>query len=285
MTLRPALSAGLTALAVAAFSAGCSTELDPRAESEAYFSLWGALDASADTQWVRVAPVRAGLDPDPDPLDAAVTLVDVQTGGRWPMRDSVVAYAGGRTAHAFWTTADVAPDRTYRVEVRRSDGAETRATVAVPADFPPVRLSDGRCACPQRATVAGAERVVDVLAVYRDRETGRVVGRFSKLPSVRRLSTGPSTADVYYGDDAVELGADPLDLGRFDAELLVVAGTAAWPEAEGFEASVRPLDAGQIENGVGFVGGVVTRRVPFEPGYGFCPGPGGVGEYEPCFSP
>ena len=279
---RPALFV----LAFAALLAGCSTEFDARAESDVYFSMWGALDASADTQWVRVGAVRAGLSPELGPLDAAVSLVRPSTGERWSMRDSVVTYASGLTAHAFWTTADVEPGTTYRVEARRSDGAETRATVRVPADVPTVGVSDGRCACPQRATVTGAERVVDVIAVYRDSAMGRTA-RFSKLRSVRRLSTGPSTADVYYGDDAVELGADPLDLDRFEAELLVVAGTDAWPGGAGlgFETALRPADGGRIENGVGFVGGVVTRRVPFEPGYGFCPGPGGAGEYEPCFSP
>ena len=265
--------------------AGCSTEFDPRAESETYFALWGALDATADTQFVRVAALRGTLDREAGPIDAVVTLVRLDTDERWPMADSTVSLSNGTQVHAFWTAADVEPEATYRIDVRRSDGAETRATVQIPAALPPVALDDGRCRCPTIVTVRGAEKLIDTYAIYRDPQTGQRT-RFSKLQSIRHPDAERFTASVYYGDDARTLQEDPFDVDRFEAELLVVTATSNWPDGQtlGFEASLQPLDGGRIENGVGFVGGVVTQRLRFQPGLGSCPGPGS-GPARACFSP
>ena len=275
MRTRPTRTVSLwLALVACGALASCSTEIDPRDDSDRFFSVWGALDATADTQWVRIAPVRAALPYDAAPFDADVALVDVQSGQRSPMRDSLRVALDGRRVHAYWTTADVAPGAAYRLEVRRSDGAETRATVRIPEAPAEIRLEDGLCTCPARVTVVGAERLVDVLAIYRDPQTGRVYRR-SKLRSIDQPDDARFTADVYFGDDADALQADPFDVYRFQAELLVVAGTEAWPEgtALGFETALQPLDGGRVENGVGFLGGVVTRRLGFQPGVGAC-GPG-----------
>ena len=251
---------------------GCSTEFDPRTDTDLYFSVWGALDATADTQWVRVAPVRATVDREAGPVDADVSLVRLSDGQRWPLADSLLTLASGLVVHGFWTTAAIEPDATYRVDIRRSDGAETRATVRIPPALPLLRLTDGICSCPSRAMVSGTDNLIDAFAIYRDSTTGRTA-RFSKRPLIRRLESGAFTADVYYGDDAIALREDPFDLDRFVSEIEVVSATDAWPDGAtlGFEESLRPLDGGRVENGVGFVGGVVTQRVRFKPGLGPCP--------------
>lgn len=271
----------LVLLLAACSLTACSTEFEPRAESDLYFSVWGALDATADTQWVRVAPIRASLDREAGPVGGEVSLVRLSDGRRWPMADSLIQLPGRRTVHGFWTTADVEPGGEYRVEIRRPDGAETRATVRVPPALPPVRLMDGICSCPSRATVSGTDNLIDAFAIYRDSVSGRTA-RFSKRTYIRRLESGQFTADVYYGDDALALGEDPFKLDRFVSEIEVVSATDAWPDGAtlGFEESLRPLDGGRVENGVGFVGGVVTQRVRFRPGLGPCPTFGVTGR--PC---
>lgn len=268
-------------LFLAVLVAGCSTEFEPRVDSDLHFSVWGALDATADTQWVRVAPIRASIDREAGPLDADVSLVRLSDDRRWTLADSLIRLPSGAAVHGFWTTVDIEAGATYRVDVRRSDGAETRATVRLPPALPPLRLTDGICSCPSRATVTGAENLIDAFAVYRDSVSGRTA-RFSKRLQIRRLESGAFTADVYYGDDALALGEDPFDLDRFVSEIEVVSATDAWPGGAtlGFEESLRPLDGGRVENGVGFVGGVVTQRVRFKPGLGPCPTPGSAAR--PC---
>lgn len=277
---RPALR--LVVLLAALGGAGCSTEFEPQDDPEVYFSLWGYLDAAADTQWVRVTPVRATVDRGHVPLGAEVTLERVATGERWPMRDSVFTYADGFAAHNLWTTARVRPDETYRVVVRRDDGAETVATVDVPAVFERPRVIDGVFSCPTQIEVTGVERVVDAVAVYRDVATG-AVQRVSKLRAITPREGG-ATVEVFFGDDAREVGADPLDIRKVEASVVVAVGTAAWPDLLGLDAEelALPRDSGRIENGVGFVGGVITWELPFVPGWGNSPPPGGTPE--PCLS-
>ena len=130
----------LLALAAVALLAGCEVAFDPIEASTRYYSLSGYLDTEADTQWVRVEPLDATVEPSSDPIDAVVTLVG--PGGSARMAQRVVR-PGPRVSHLFWTTADVAPGAVYTVVARRPDGAETRATVRTPAPDPPPTLSDG----------------------------------------------------------------------------------------------------------------------------------------------
>ena len=288
MTRRPARtestwrSAALLALAVLG-GAACSTAFEPQQETGVYFSLSGYLEAGADTHWVRVGPLRRTADPIPAPLDADVALERPATGERWPFRDSLFTFADGYTVRNVWTTAPVAAGETYRVVVRRRDGAETRATVRVPPQPAPPEVVDGVFSCPTRVVVRGVERVVDAYAVYRDRETG-AVRRFSKLGSLRPGRDGATIVEVFFGDDAAELGADPVDVRAFDASVVVAVGTGDWPDLVGlpFDETILPRTIG-VENGVGFVGGVVTVAVPFVPGWGNSPPPGGTPE--PCLGP
>ena len=281
MTRRPALLA-LALLAVLG-GVACSTAFEPQQETDALFSLFGYLEADADTQWVRVTPLRATADPDPAPLDAEVFLERAATGERWPMRDSLFTFGSGFTAHNVWTTAPVVAGETYRVVARRPDGAETRATVDVPPIPDPPEVIDGVFSCPTRVIVSGVERVVDAYAVYRDRETG-AVRRLSKLRSIRPGRDGAFIIEVFFGDDAIELAADPVGFQAFDASIVFAVATNDWPDLLGlaFDETILPR-AGRIENGVGFVGGVVIQEVPFIPGIGNSPPPGGTAE--PCLGP
>lgn len=281
MTRRPARLAALLALAAA--GGACSTAFEPQEETTAYFSLSGYLEAGADTHWVRVAPLRRTADPTADPLDADVTLERLSTGERWPFRDSLFTFGSGYTVRNVWTTAPVAAGETYRVAVRRRDGAETRATVPVPPEPAPPEVIDGVFSCPTRVVVSGVDRVVDAHAVYRDRETG-AVRRFSKLESVRPGRDGAFIIEVFFGDDAAALGADPVGIRAFEASVVFSVGTSDWPDLVGlpFDETVLPRTIG-VENGVGFVGGVVTTEVPFVPGIGNSPPPGGVAL--PCLGP
>ena len=278
--VRPALSRLALAVLLAAGGVGCSTEFAPQDEPEVYFSLWGYLDAAADTQWVRVTPIRATVDRGLVPLGADVELERVATGERWPMRDSVFAFADGFAAHNLWTTARVRPNETYRVVVRRDDGAETVATVDVPDRFERPRVVDGIFSCPTQVEVTGVDRVVDAVAVYRDVETDAV----HRLPKLRAIQHGADggTVDVFYGDDAIEVGIDPIDIRTVDASVVIAVGTDDWPDLVSLDSEelALPRGAGRIENGVGFVGGVITWELPFIPGWGNSPKPGETPE--PC---
>ena len=267
--------------------AACEAPLDPIAPSDRVFSMSGYLDATADTQWVRVEPFGAVADPVPGAIDAAVTLV-TPDGARVPMAAVVRAFATG-PAHLFWTTEPIAAGTTYRVEAERSDGALARAVVRIPDEQAvTLTLVDGLINCPTLVIVEGAERLADVRARYEltgpDRQ-GEVY-EFSKLLSLTRDAGGAFTAQVFFGEDAAEMeinlfpGIEPIA-----PEIVVAVATDDWPEVEGLtlEEALASAELDRVEGGVGFVGGVVTTTADFIPGYGLLPFPLDPRPPEPCF--
>ena len=244
--------------------AGCDAAFDPVLESDARYSLSGYLDASADTHTVRVVPVtRVTTEPPDGPLDVTVTL-------RGPGLEAVLEQRVDRTvtgpAHRFTTAADLEAGATYRLTVRDGDGLDTATDVAIP-DLEGVRVDvvPGPNNCPVFVAVSGAPRLADVQARYTVRRTTGEVERyaFSHLLGLERGPDGVYRVPVFSGDDTSRI---PLDGGdALHAELVVAVGSRDWPEAAGLTLEQAIGYNGDVTNGVGFVGGVVTRRFSFQP--------------------
>ena len=252
--------------------AACEVPLDPIEPSDLYFSMSGYLDASADTQWVRVEPVARTVDPNAEPLDVVVTLTDEAAGQTVPLAQEVRPFLTG-PAHLFWTTRAISLGGHYQLAARRPDGAETTTDVQIPADGSfSVDVVTGRETCPTIVTVSGAERVVEVQARYVVRRDGREVEyRFSHADTFEELGGGAIQASIYYADDAIRMGLDPLlapDLaGVLVSDVVVGVSTNAWPNVAGLTLEdFLQVEGFGVENGLGFVGGAVTERRPFVPG-------------------
>lgn len=54
--------------------AGCEKPFEPLSRGEFAFSLYGPLDSAADTQWVRVMPIRESVEAPAGPFEAVVML-------------------------------------------------------------------------------------------------------------------------------------------------------------------------------------------------------------------
>lgn len=122
-----------------ALLSGCDQSVDPLTQSDRHFSIYGALDASADTQWIRVMPVRVGVLTDSGSIDAHVTLEEIGSGRTTVLKDSLFKYASPDPdriehlyAHNFWTTDPIAEGETYRLNVQRSDGVTASALATIP---------------------------------------------------------------------------------------------------------------------------------------------------------
>ena len=261
--------------------AACEAPLDPIAESDLAYSFSGYLDASADTQWVRVEPFGRVNAPTPGPLDAVVSLVKPDGTVR-PMTQEVRTFETG-PAHLFWSTEDVVPAASYRIEVRGADGTMAVAPVDVPDDSAlEIDLVDGLIHCPTVVRVSGAEFLVDVQARYVTPD-GRPF-RFSKAASFAVLNDGAIGASIYYGSDADAMDIDLLPDPAVSAEIVVAVGTDDWVSVGdlSLEAALALAGLGRIEGGVGFLGGVVTKRFPFVPGVGPFPPPYSGLPFVPC---
>ena len=255
--LRPALAALLVA-----GGAGCSsTEFDPVAPSDLGFSLWGYVDPGLDTQWVRVGRVRRALAPDPGALRASVTLVDVETGRRWAMRDSAFTFFNGLRAVNAWTTAPVEAGRRYRIEVEGDDGLRASAEAAVPPR-PEVALQLAPAWAPARVTLSDVARVEDVATAFVCEQPGG--------------STDVGSGEVYTyrrGERGVEVVAywsrAALSCSQGGGEITAAAVRATvlgddWPDLRGlgFDAASVPSRFSNVEGGEGFFGGAATVRFP-----------------------
>ncbi|GAB5520635.1 MAG: hypothetical protein RhofKO_28860 [Rhodothermales bacterium] len=129
--------------------AGCSsTELNPFENEDRYFTIWGYLDAEAETQYIRIAPVRRSPEQIDSPddaqatLDAKVYMIEVDTGREFQWQKSLQRTddGSGRYVHVFESHFRPFQGSTYRLEVTRSDGVRATTEVTVPdvrsEDFP-----------------------------------------------------------------------------------------------------------------------------------------------------
>jgi hypothetical protein len=121
----------------------CDNSFQPYQENDAYFfSIYGYLDVSADTQWVRVAPAREEFNMPPTIPDIRVTLEHLQSGDTAVMNDSLVVPGNGFNYLNFWTSMDINYGQTYCLQAERADGAASRVKVTLPEMFPTPRLKE-----------------------------------------------------------------------------------------------------------------------------------------------
>jgi hypothetical protein len=119
--------------------AGCSdTSFDPFDNGERYFTVYGFLDQLETNHSVRVIPVtrRAQriLSPtdDQSEIDARVYTVDLTNDTRLEWNHALELLEDGTYGHVFRSRFIVAPGRSYRMEVIRSDGKMAWAETRVP---------------------------------------------------------------------------------------------------------------------------------------------------------
>lgn len=266
-------------LLTAVLAAGCDSTLEPFAENDiGPFSVFGYLDLYADTQWVRVTPIRRTTRPDSASFDAVVTLERLGTGRVVTLRDSVFRFfdpgldAYGY-AHNFWTTEPMEPEARYRLVATRSDGAATEATAEIPTPFTlELRFwqtgePEAKGWVPRRLFAEGDQRLVYGGVLYTV-EDGRGDGR--PAPPVPEPNPPRMTEPGRWRFDLPGLAwferlNEPPWVDMLRREAQVVMAGPDWP----YEADLSPLDVlipGRIpttvENGVGALVGVAARRVP-----------------------
>jgi len=107
---------------------------EPLGQNDIYnFSIYGFLDVSADTQWVRVGTIREAIDDAPDPTGITVTLENLQTGETVELRDSLFTTQDFLN---YWTTTDIENEHTYRIKVEGTGGKSSHAVLTTPKALP-----------------------------------------------------------------------------------------------------------------------------------------------------
>ncbi|WP_340107024.1 hypothetical protein [Rhodohalobacter sp. 8-1] len=113
----------------------CNQEFQPLESNDRYFfSMYGLIDVGADTQWVRVTPVREQIDLLSDGSDLKVTLQNLETGREVTLKDSL--FTQGRNVLNFWTDEPIVHNQTYRLKAELPTGEMSEVTVTTPNEMP-----------------------------------------------------------------------------------------------------------------------------------------------------
>ena len=115
--------------------AACDESVNPLTGTDLPYTLWGYMNADADTQFVRVFPITGQLIPDPNAdLDARVFSTNLTTGEQREWTYGVVRFDSLISGHYFWSPFRAQHTHEYRLDVVRSDGATSTAQVTVPSE-------------------------------------------------------------------------------------------------------------------------------------------------------
>lgn len=260
-------------------NSGCNNTFDPLMDNDKYhFTLFGVLDLSADTQWVRVMPVMDSLiSRSTSPIDAEVSLTRLSDGRRVPLNDSLFSYRKGDFyAWNYWTTEPLMEGEQYRLQAESSDGKTSSVLVEMPLDFTPPKVYYDEKLETGLVYGDGVERLVVADGIY-----GIIQYTEGGDPMPEREVLVSHVEDIKYSAQSGyrfqlgDLNEIRRELGNSDAfrisnrEVLVASGTEDWPDLLGFEKSqnVLPNIQSNVENGLGVVAGIVSKRLPMKSCY------------------
>lgn len=273
---------------------GCSDDLPSAPPVEVPFTMFGVVNPTADTQAVIVYPVESGtLEPTRvEPLDAVVRSTELPSGETRVWRDSVFWDATSGYAHIFWSDFRAEYGQAYRVEVARSDGSKSVATVRVPQQIAVAEQSD-TTGIVDLTFRGGTFRLVQLDLTY---TVSVAFSNTVECPAVARhfkytfSHAGEELRQEGGWDLSVDLGQykdlmEELirqDTGCFflmtdrhsteialnDLDLRVTFGDEAWdlpPEFLDRLVLSHPGTLTNVENGLGFVGAGYRDRIALTP--------------------
>jgi hypothetical protein len=289
---------GTLALLVLGVGTGCEDAFEPFKSSDQRFSIFGYLNATADTQWIRVTPLRQSVFTSPGKLDVTVTLEDMGTGATTELHDSIFRYqaagnvegAAASWAHNYWTDAPIRFGATYRLSVVAGDGGTATAIASVPDELPEIVIetrvvTSGRTTAERYYLRVQVEHMplVQVIHYVAAHAPADLPGTFTNCPFAPEIprvypirQPVPQTTAVGAATEVeisktlqprlLETGTSPASCVVNRREVLIASPGFEWPTGTQFSASAPALGAvpATVDGGVGFVGGLITRTAPFE---------------------
>ncbi|MCC5907152.1 MAG: hypothetical protein JJU13_13155 [Balneolaceae bacterium] len=258
---------------------GCDETFKPIAERESYpYSIFGLLEYPANTNWIRVSEVRNSQFLDENAtIDAMVTLQHLESGQAETLKDSLVQYETGIIAFNFRSTMELEPEHTYLLKAERSDGQTSIAKVTLPPNFPDPKIEPGQPVV--RLQLKGIEHLADVSVSYdvRNNRNGSIrkwTFHHTQDTLGYQLFHNPPPTDEHI----VMLDIIPhwLMICRFyesqnipytilQSELYTASASSEWQNfSKGNSLEAQLPDIGNVENGAGYLIGIVSKTLDFE---------------------
>lgn len=272
---------GLVLITVFIIFSSCTDNFQALEENDQYyFSMYGFLDASADTQWVRITPARERVDALEEVPDMIVTVENMNTGDTIVMKDSLFQNRGASYIN-FWTTEPIEHNQSYKIVAERPDGSTSHATVNVPGELPtPLVIIQTSFGFPTTYSVVvdGSVHVADVQSKWYVRI------KAPNLDSQRTFTfsyrNDADTTESSGGDYSFLLKPDEEFSDIEDQVLLPENGEIEVVHRQIFVASTGsewvsgvsslsdltyalPETFSNVENGVGFLTGIDSKYLPY----------------------
>ena len=264
-----------TGLSAILLTSGCDDSVNPILESNRRITMFATLDMNADTQFVRVIPIRGTIIEEFDPTRYWLRSTDLDNGSIVEWEDSLITFDNGATGLVFYTDLRVAPGHSYRVEAAEMDSDVITSAVT---NIPPVPHATigpetvTRTVTPQGFLLIGDQTVqwsnlerepFSVQRWYRFLRTP--VSPFIDLrfpfPPVGEYDNGTITFELDLDEDLFVL-RDSVDLPRTAfvgmGMTVTVLNEEFVPPGGVFdpEVLVQPGTFSNVENGFGFIGAV-----------------------------
>jgi hypothetical protein len=269
-------------------SSGCDQTFQPLQENDKYFfSMFGYLDASADTQWVRVSPARQQLNLPPEIPDMLVTLEHLETGKTVVMKDSLFGGGSGFNYINYYTSMNIEPGQTYLLKAEQPDGKSSHVALSTPEDFPtPLFHLDTGIGNPlqlrnYQIIMSGTDNIADVQTWWfiRIHSDDGVVDKKFTITYADRLYWVTAYDDAYivdfvYEEEVQAIMNSPIIRLSPDAEVEVlhrqVYVARGGPEWNQEIRSLNDLIYAQldvttnVENGLGYMVGIYSKVIPYD---------------------
>lgn len=258
------------ALVLAACGMACDDSFAPFAPNAQRLSVWGYLEVARDTQWIRIGALRPTVLASGDSLPVQATLEDLAGGGIIQLRQATVRAdvispmdSTGTTVHNFWTTAPVRAGASFRFRAKGDVGSPVEAVIRVPPDYR-MEVLVGQSWNRSRSdslVLIGLRYVAFVKVTTLAVDS---CGNFSEeqtfAPVSDSLHEAHSTPVTRPAPGRRARCSASFVVGR---TLSVVGAGSTWPQGSNF-AAMGDVGPGNITNGVGFLGGTLSKTVPYE---------------------
>ena len=237
---------------------GCVDDFSPLVQGPADVAVHGFLDASSDTQWIRVTPMRNVVLTSPDPLNVSVMLQEVGGDQRVELQDSLFWFPTGDTAigaagmyvHNFWAAARAKPAATYRLLVTRSGHPTAVIPVRMPGDY--------------EVRVWRSSARISPVASYLQVLGAKYVPFLTLTASCAGGGALYDLAPQRLGQDIHQATVPDFFLTCSSGQFTVVGSEQAWPDGQGYSLYRLTAGGGNYSNALGFVGGVIIKVIPYE---------------------
>lgn len=262
-------------LTLALIGSGCDDSVNPILESNRKITLFATLDMNADTQFVRVVPIRGTIIEEFDPTRYWLRSTDLDNGSVVEWEDSLITFDNGAKGLVFYANLRVVPGHSYRIESAEMDSDIITSALTNIPPIPQATVGQEtvtRTITPQGFLLVGEQTIqwsnlerepLDVQRWYRFLRTSVSPFRDFRypFPQVGEYDNGTLTFELDLDNDLTVL-RDSIDLPRMAfvgmGMTVTVLNREFVPPGGVFdpEVLVQPGTLSNVENGFGFIGAV-----------------------------